>query len=800
MRIFYLALLLSTLWIQGFAKDPESTINREHWILPHIEKPFSDTIPTEYWGVGAETGQAFRFDASFQQVLDTVDLLAAINSGAQGRIHWGQVRGRDIAVDSAGRYYILDIGYSKRVYRFSSDFTFDNFVFDVRSAEENPEALAVDLAGRIYVGGRQKQVFVYDAAGMLISSHDLSPQLISNYSHISALRMGPDGYWYVLDAFDDKVYRYSSDFAYTGHQWTTKFIDAGYRGTDAHGLVVRPDGTWVISDVRDDALHMYDFDFSWNHSVEQDADGLLAGITAAGSGLPTIAPLPEPEPEEASEWSASSFWAVGSQRGLAYRYDSSWQFTGDTIDLKKALNNGPLGQVHWGRMQPRDLARDQQGRWYVLDIGYGKRVYRFTSDFSFDGFWFDVSAQESNPEGIAVSDEGTVLVGGRGKQLFVYDSSGVYNNSIDLQDQLTASNSQITGIREGLNGHWYVLDSYDDQIHEYDSGFQYTGWSGTTHFGESQIQGNSPYGFTQLAGGDWLVADIQDDAIHAYDAEFNYKISYSLTQDSWVTGLAAISLDTSTSEPVPPDTTEAFYWATNYDEGCVYRFAADLTTTTDTVYFKPLINAGTQGTIHYGRSKPRDIARDDAGNWYVVDIGYQDRIYRYRPDWTYDDFFIYASGEDDFIESVEIGQDGLIYVGGRDRVVYVYSPESGQLLDSVSLKAQIPNPNGAIFGIRQGTDGRFYILEGQDDHVLVYESDWTYAAVAYDYTFSNPPYDGTNGYGFERQPSGDWIISDIKYVDGVWTSEFNRYDSDFNYVETVEILQEGVISGVIREQ
>jgi len=765
--------------------------------VPRVMLP-ADSFPIRYWGVGSATGQAFQFDSTFQQILDTVDLITEINGGPAGRIHWGQVRPRDVSIDTLGRYYVLDIGYSKRVYRFDSDFTYDNVVFDVRSEEDNPEALAVGKDGRIYVGGRQKWVFVYDAMGSLVANYDLSSELSGSYSQISALRMGTDGYWYVLDAFEDKVYRYSPEFMFTGHQWTTKFVDHGYRGTDAHGLVVKPDGTWVISDLQDDALHFYNFDFSWSHSVEQEADGMLAGIAMASSVLPST-PLPTPEPEAEGAPLTQSFWSVGSERGLAYRYDSSWHFTGDTVDLKAALNNGPLGQIHWGQMRPRDLVRDGQGRWYVLDIGYGKRVYRFHPDFTFDGFWFDVAAQESNPEGLAVTPGGDLLVGGRGKKLFVYDTSGSYTYSVDLSNQLGHANSQISGIRQGQNGRWYVLDSYDDQIHAYDATFQYTGLSATTHFGESQIQGNSPYGFTQLPNGNWLVTDIQDDAIHAYDVDFGYQNSFPISQDSWMTGLDWVPMDPTVGRSDSMTDAETFYWATNYDEGCAYRFSSDLAAATDTVFFKPLVNAGTAGTIHYGRSKPRDLTRDSAGNWYVVDIGYQDRVYRFRPDWTYDDFFIYASGEDDFIESVEVGQDGLVYVGGRDRVVYVYSPEDGRLLDSVSLKPQIPNPNGAIFGIRQGDDGRFYILEGQDDHVLVYESDWSYAGIAYDYTFNNPPYDGTNGYGFDRQPEGGWIISDIKYVNGVWTSEFNTYDADFRYLETIEVVQEGVISGIVRE-
>ncbi len=798
MKMIYLTLLIGIL---GFSLHSNALLLISSPSGPYTvisDDAHSDTIPDSYWGVGAATGRAFHFDATLQGVSDTIDLLSAINGGTQGQVHWGQVRPRDVAVDSAGRYYILDIGYSKRVYRFTADFEYDNLVFDVRAQEGNPEALAIDPAGRIYVGGRQKRVFVYDAGGQFLFSHDLSAELSNTYSQVSALRMGPDGYWYVLDAFDDKVYRFDTDFTFTGHQWSTKFTDAGYRGTDAHGLVLRPDGTWLISDIGDDAFHMYDFDFTWSHSVPQQADDLLTGITPAVSGMP-LTPLPEPVPESDPDWSGLSFWAVGSEHGQAYRYDSSWQFTGETIDLRATLNNGPLGQVHWGRMQPRDMVRDRQGRWYVLDIGYGKRVYRFTADFAFDGFWIDVADRESNPEGLAVTDQGAILVGGRSKQLFMYDSTGHYVQSIDVQAQLTSPSSQITGIQRARNGQWYILDSYDDQIHAYDSAFQYTGWTGTTHFGESQVKGNSPYGFTQLSNGNWIVTDIQDDALHLYDESFTYQASYPQSQDGWMTGLGVITPETSAEEPGSGDTAATFYWVTNYDEGCAYRFAADLTTVTDTVFFMPLINAGEQGMIHYGQSKPRDITRDSAGNWYVADIGYQDRVYRFRPDWTYDDFYIYAGGEDDFIESVEVGQDGLIYVGGRDRLVYVYSPEDGELLDSVSLKAQIMNPNGAIFGIRQGNDGRFYILEGQDDHVLVYNSDWSYAGVAYDYTFSNPPYDGTNGYGFERQPNGDWIISDIKYVNGVWTSEFNRYDSGFQYLETIEILQEGVISGVVRE-
>jgi len=501
----------------------------------------------------------------------------------------------------------------------------------------------------------------------------------------------------------------------------------------------------------------------------------------------------------------SGYWAVGTANGIAYRYDSLLNYLSDSIDLFTAVNSGAGGQIHWGNFQPKDIAVDGQGRFYVIDVGYSDRVYRFTSDFEFNELSFDVAAQETSPESIEVDSSGNIYVGGRTKSVFVYDSTGALLTSYDLSAQLTLSSSQVSSIRIGLDGQIYIMDSFGNTIYVYDDQFNYTGSSFSTVFGSSPVQGSNPNGFTQNSDGSWVVTDFNDDKFHIYDNQFVIQSSVAQNQDAAMSGLTGIVRATANPgggianpdpDPTPLDTSlnQVTYWVTGYENGCVRLYDENLTYTADSINLMSRINAGTAGQIHYGVSKPRDMSRDSAGYYYVADIGYQDRIYRFKPNWEYDNFFIQS--HDDFTESVDIGPDGNIYVSGRGRVVYKYSAQNGGLLDSFPLYSELTNPDMSVFGLRVGPDTNFYVLEGLDDRVFVYDQEFNYTGTSYDYTFSAPPFNGENGYGLVDRPDGSWVISDIFWDGTKWTSEFNIYDSQFNYLTSVANPIPDVHSGV----
>jgi len=190
------------------------------------------------------------------------------------------------------------------------------------------------------------------------------------------------------------------------------------------------------------------------------------------------------------------------------------------------------------------------------------------------------------------------------------------------------------------------------------------------------------------------------------------------------------------------------------------------------------------GQIHWGTSKPRDIAKDTINNkWFIVDIGYSQRIYKLSYNWTYESFFPVNSQDTD-PESVEIYNNN-IYMGGGNRFVYRYSM-TGTYIDSVDLTAQMTDSSSQISGLRC-ENNLWYVLDNFTDYVYVYDLNWDYIT---QYTTKYDIIEGTGQYGIVLAPNGNWVMCDID------DDRYDIYNDSFSHISSVSQNQDDVISGL----
>jgi len=99
-----------------------------------------------------------------------------------------------------------------------------------------------------------------------------------------------DGYWWVLDSLGDYVYKYNSDWIYTGLKYNTKWGSPIVHGTNGYGMYLGLNGFWYIPDIADDTINQYDSNWTYtgiSYSTLAE-DSVMTGIYGTErSGVPT---------------------------------------------------------------------------------------------------------------------------------------------------------------------------------------------------------------------------------------------------------------------------------------------------------------------------------------------------------------------------------------------------------------------------------------------------------------------------------------------------------------------------------
>ena len=242
---------------------------------------------TAFWATGYNTGKVYKYDANWNYSNISIDLMPIYNSA--GTIHWGSSGPRDIAYDAnLQKWYILDVGYSARVYRMKLDWTYDNFWFATH--DPAPNSLEVDSDGNLYVAGGQAIVYKYNASGTNTEYFNLTAQ---GTIQIQGIRKGSNGKWYTLVAGKVNEYTYDAAYTwtYTRNSWSTKYtINGVVYGNNPYGLVELANGDWAITDINHDTINIYSSSFIYKSSsphITQDdlnGDSVITGIESVGGG------------------------------------------------------------------------------------------------------------------------------------------------------------------------------------------------------------------------------------------------------------------------------------------------------------------------------------------------------------------------------------------------------------------------------------------------------------------------------------------------------------------------------------
>ena len=252
-----------------------------------------------------------------------------------------------------------------------------------------------------------------------------------------------------------------------------------------------------------------------------------------------------------------TYWGCGyTSPGTVFQYDSRWNYMSNSVDLSASYAcDGPIFVNNPGA---RDLAYSGSN-WYVLDVGYGTRVYQMTQDWVNAGTdcaakYFIVDHSTDNgitAESVEVSAS-SIYVGGRASAasgghgvVFEYAISDLVNaaatpvQTASFVAEFPGVSGHIHAIRQGLNGNWYMLNKDASKIYEYAGSFPnwgYTGNSYTTLNGAGA--GYNVYGMTQMPNGDWVVSDINFDVFITFNSSFVYQSTKAQSENDVMSGIA----------------------------------------------------------------------------------------------------------------------------------------------------------------------------------------------------------------------------------------------------------------------
>lgn len=168
----------------------------------------------------------------------------------------------------------------------------------------------------------------------------------------SGIYQDDQGNWWVASKADGKVYKYDSDWSYTGTSYTVS-------EDEPEGIWKGPDGNWWVIGKSTNDVYKYTSDFSYtgtSYGISSE-DGGMGGIYRSDDGF---------------------WWTVGTDYDRAYKYYDNWTYTGTSRPLQ---GNYPL-----------DLYQGVNGSWYEL----GAKVYKYHENWSYTGTTYPVYNQLSS--------------------------------------------------------------------------------------------------------------------------------------------------------------------------------------------------------------------------------------------------------------------------------------------------------------------------------------------------------------------------------------------------------------------
>jgi len=407
---------------------------------------------------------------------------------------------------------------------------------------------------------------------------------------------------------------------------------------------------------------------------------------------------------------------------------------------------------------PSDLYFNNDGtKMYVLGTA-ADRVHEYTLSTaynvftaSYSGNFVSVSVQETTPNSLAFSSDGTnmYVLGQAQDRVYQYTlstawaiSSATYaSKTFSVQVQETVP----TGIDFSADGtKMYIVGSVNDTVHQYTLS---TAWDVTTasliNSFSVGTQTNSPQSVRFADSGTKMYLIDQTSVVYQY----TLSTAYNLSTASYASLSFALSTvggyeTNSTGFYIKPDGTRFFMVGTTYDYvwslniGTAYNISTSSFSTTDNY------RLGTND------STPVGIKFSNNGNKFFFLGSGNDRVYEYSCSTAWDiNTATYTSGRFISVGSQEAnGQDlafgdsgtKMYIIGTTSDTIYQYTLSTGFLITtatyaskSFSVTAQESFPTGLVFN-NDGT--KFYVVGEGASRIFQYSCStaWDISTASYD--------------------------------------------------------------------
>ncbi|MFX1571889.1 MAG: OmpL47-type beta-barrel domain-containing protein [Promethearchaeota archaeon] len=335
------------------------------------------------------------------------------------------------------------VGNNHIVYKYDASWSYTGISYDVGSEDYYPTSIFWDGTNWWMVGAEKLRAHLYDSSWYYIGD------FITDFESIGLLPKDIfwDGYyWWVLDEATSYVYMFDVNWAYTG-------ISHDLTSQDDYAQTIFWDGiNWWMAGIGN--IMVYKYDFNWVYTGTSSEFYPLFDLAIDFT------------------WDAEDTygyrWILGydyqSNHWDAYKYSSSWEFTGEQINLSPIVE------------EPIDFFFHEVGLYYV--IGYNNSptpaITRFSSDWEVYDISFEIY-EDGNPESICWDGTHWWMLGSENKRVYQYTDYYDHWMYTGVSYYIGVQNFNPRDIFwDGFD--WWMLGG-NGIVYKYTSSWDYTGIS-----------------------------------------------------------------------------------------------------------------------------------------------------------------------------------------------------------------------------------------------------------------------------------------------------------------------------------